>query len=496
MKAPVRGVFTRESAYRAGRSARAVLGQQLDPAAHGEGHGAAVLGILEHQLALIGPPLIAVVVLGGEGVHAIHVAALLVAVGRLDGLSDGGVGGVAAHVLAPGGEAVLGAGHVSDEGAGGPGQGRVVGDEQIVAVAEAADAGVAVLISGHVHVVHGDGGGLLNGAELGVHQQAELIRGGLVDQRVADGAVIGLGVVALDPQLDPRQSVLAVLTKAQIAGLGSHGVDGGLEVGLLVGGQRVKRLLQPAGVSILREHVQEVLAHDLGVDVHVQAVLALGHEVPAVVIGLGAGVVVHKDLVQGLQGQEAGVRVGGGAVGVGPVLGDEGIQHAGLDHLALDLVAVLDQGHGIGAGGLERVGGELIEDLVVLGLLPVVLHVIAGVDGLQILDEQRQSGLAAAGVAHAVERGAVGFLDGLLGQLLQRHALGLGDDLLGGGQLGGRLGRSGGAGAGSGTGACGGSAGAAAAGQQGRRHGEGQRQCKKPLLHRVMSSSKTFFGVA
>jgi len=39
-------------------------------------------------------------------------------------------------------------------------------------------------------------------------------------------------------------------------------------------------------------------------------------------------------------------------------------------------------------------------------------------------------------------------------------------------------------------------AGAAAAGQQGRRHGEGQRQCKKPLLHRVMSSSKIFFGVA
>ena len=62
--------------------------------------------------------------------------------------------------------------------------------------------------------------------------------------------------------------------------------------------------------------------------------------------------------------------------------------------------------------------------------------------------------------------------------------------------LGGRLGRSGGAGAGSGTGACGGSAGAAAAGQQGRRHGEGQRQCKKPLLHRVMSSSKIFLGVA
>ena len=42
----------------------------------------------------------------------------------------------------------------------------------------------------------------------------------------------------------------------------------------------------------------------------------------------------------------------------------------------------------------------------------------------------------------------------------------------------------------------GGFAGGQTAGQQGRRHGEGQRQCKKPLLHRVMSSSKIFLGVA
>ena len=75
------------------------------------------------------------------------------------------------------------------------------------------------------------------------------------------------------------------------------------------------------------------------------------------------------------------------------VLGDEGVQNAGLDHLGLDLVAVLDQGHGKGAGVLQGVGGELIEDLVVLGLLPLELHGVAWVDGLQILDEQGQGTL-------------------------------------------------------------------------------------------------------
>ncbi|HIT35202.1 MAG TPA: hypothetical protein IAC30_00800 [Candidatus Faecousia intestinavium] len=159
--------------------------------------------------------------------------------------------------------------------------------------------------------------------------------------------------------------------------------------------------------------------------------LTLGHEVPAVVIGLGAGVVVHEDLVQGLQGQVAGVFFGGGAVGFGPVLGDESVQNTGLDHLGLDLVAVLNQGHGEGAGVLQGVGGELIEDLVVLGLLPLKLQGVAGIDGLQILDEQRQGALATAGVAHAVEHLAVGLFNGLLGQFLQGHALGFLNDFLG-----------------------------------------------------------------
>ena len=156
--------------------------------------------------------------------------------------------------------------------------------------------------------------------------------------------------------------------------------------------------------------------------------LALGNEVPAVVIGLVAGAVVLKHLVQGLQGQEALVLVGSGAVGIGPVLGDEGIQDAGLNHLGLNLVAVLNQSHGKGAGALEGVGGQLVENLVVLGLLPLELHVVAGVDGLQIGDKQRQGALAAAGVAHAIELLAVGFLNGLLSQFFQGHVLRLGDD--------------------------------------------------------------------
>ena len=246
----------------------------------------------------------------------------------------------------------------------------------------AADALIAVGVSGNVDVVHGDGVGFLNGAELGVNQQAKLIGSTLIDQSVADGAVIGLGVVALYPQLDPSQRVGTVGAKAQISGLGLHGLDSGLEVGLLLGGQGVVGFFQPAGVGVLGEHIQEVLADDLGVDVHVQTMLALGDEVPAVVISLAAGVVVHEDLVQGLQSQESLVLFGSGAVGFGPVLGDEGVQNTGLNHLALDLVAVLNQGHGEGAGALQGVSGELIEDLVVLGLLPLEIHVVAGVDGL------------------------------------------------------------------------------------------------------------------
>ena len=251
-----------------------------------------------------------------------------------------------------------------------------------MAVAIAADAGIAVVIGRYVDVVDGYRAGLLHGAELGVHQQAKLVGGGLVNQGVADGTVVGLSVVALHPELDPGQGICAVGAQAQVGGLRLHGLDGGLEVGLLVGGEGIEGILQPAGVSVLGEHVQEVLAYDLRVDVHVQAVLALGHEVPAVVVGLGAGVVVHKDLVQGLEGQVAAVGVGGSAVGLGPLLGNEGVQNTGLDHLALNLVAVLNQGHGESAGILQGVGGELVKDLVVLGLLPLKLHVIAGVDGL------------------------------------------------------------------------------------------------------------------
>ena len=222
-----------------------------------------------------------------------------------------------------------------------------------MAVAETAHSGVAVVIGRHGDVVLGDGGGLLHAAQLGVDDQAELVSGGLVHQGVADGAVVSLGIVAAHPQLDPGQGVFAVLPQAQALGLGGHLVDGGLEVGLFLGGQGIEGLLQHGGVVIPGEHIQEVLTHDFRVDVHKQAVLALGHEIPAVVIGLGTGVVVHEDLVQSLKGQIALVRLGGGAVGLRPVLGDEGVQNAGLDHLGLDLVAVLDQGHGKGAGVLQ-----------------------------------------------------------------------------------------------------------------------------------------------
>ena len=183
------------------------------------------------------------------------------------------------------------------------------------------------------------------------------------------------------------------------------------------------------------QHVQEVLTNDFGVDVHVQAVLAFSNEVPAVVVGLIAGVIEHKDLIQGLQGQEALVCISSGAVCVSPVLGDEGVQNAGVDHLGLDLVAVLNQGHGEGAGALQGVSGQLIEDLVVLGLLPLEVHVIVGVDGLQVINEQGQSGLAAGRIAQAIEHSAVRLFDSLLSQFFQSHGLSFLDNLLGSGQV-------------------------------------------------------------
>ena len=61
------------------------LVQHLDPAAHGEGDGGAVLGVLQDQLALVGPPVVAVVVQGGElhGGAVLGHAAGLVVIDRL-----------------------------------------------------------------------------------------------------------------------------------------------------------------------------------------------------------------------------------------------------------------------------------------------------------------------------------------------------------------------------------------------------------------------------
>ena len=299
-----------------------------------------------------------------------------------------------------------------------------------MAVAVAADALIAVLICRNLDVVLGNGIGFLNGTELGVNEQTELIGCGLVDQRVADRAVVRLRSIALNPELDPRKRVCAVLTETEVLRIRFETFDDGLEVCLLVGGELVERILQIAGVFILREHIKEVLADDLGVDVHEQTVFTFRNEVPAVGEGLGAGAVVLEDLVQGLQRQIALPRIRGGAVCLCPLERYIRIEDAGLDHLALDLVAVLDQGDREGALILHGVGGQLIEDLVVLRLLPFEVERVVRIDRLQILDEQRESGLTAAGVAHAVEGRAVGFFDRLFAEILKGHTLCFFDDFL------------------------------------------------------------------
>ena len=120
----------------------------------------------------------------------------------------------------------------------------------------------------NLDVVLGNSGGFLNGAELGVNQKAELILGGIGNQGIADGTVIGLGIVAADPQIDPGQAVLGVLGQAEVRSFGSHGIDGGLEVGLLLSGQSLKGGLEHGGIIITGKHIQEVLAHDLGINIH------------------------------------------------------------------------------------------------------------------------------------------------------------------------------------------------------------------------------------
>ena len=155
---------------------------------------------------------------------------------------------------------------------------------------------------------------------------------------------------------------------------------------------------------------------------------AFSNEIPDIVIGLFAGAVVFEDLVQGLQRQIAFIFAFGVAVGFSPFLRDEGVKDAGLDHLGFDLVAVLDQDHGEGTGIFQGVSGQLIEDLVVLRLLPFEFHVVGRIDGLQVGDEERKGGFAAAGVADAVEHLAVGFFNGFRSQFFKGHALGFFDD--------------------------------------------------------------------
>ena len=100
-------------------------------------------------------------------------------------------------------------------------------------------------------------------------------------------------------------------------------------------------------------------------------------------------------------------------------------------------------------------------------------------------------------VADAEEGLAVGLLNGLLGQLLQSHALGLLDDLLGGRQLSGAVGRGG-----SGAPRLGGSAPTAAAGGQGQGKGSGEQQCKCAfhnrssfvILHKIESADRRSAG--
>ena len=292
-----------------------------------------------------------------------------------------------------------------------------------------ADADVVILVSGDGDVVDGRFSGFRHGAQLGIDQQAGLPGGGGGHQRVADGAVVGLFVVLAAPELDKGQGVLGVFRfEAEGFRFGRHGVNGGLEVRFFGVAQRVESILEVIGIGFIGQHVEEVLADQLGVDAHVQGRHALGDEIPAVVKGGAGGVVEHEHLVQGLQSQRMAVGCFVHARGIFPFHGDEVEQVAGVQHLGLDLVAVLNQRHRIDVlGGLD-IGVQGGENGVVLGLAPLDRSGVGRIDGFEHLDEARAGGLAAAGVADAVEGLAVGFFDGLFEEFLVGHGLRLSDD--------------------------------------------------------------------
>ena len=128
-----------------------------------------------------------------------------------------------------------------------------------------------------------------------------------------------------------------------------------------------------------------------------------------------------------MQRQRLVVALDDHAFALGPLLRDEVEQVAGVEHLRLNLVAVLNERHGINVVGALDVGVQRGEDGVVLRLRPLDRAGVARVDLLEHLDEARAGGLAAAGVADAVERLAVGFFNRLGIQLLVGHGLRLSD---------------------------------------------------------------------
>ena len=147
-------------------------------------------------------------------------------------------------------------------------------------------------------------------------------------------------------------------------------------------------------------------------------------EVPAVGVGLAADIVEFKHLVQSLQGQGRFVVFLGHTLGVRPIQGNEVQQFAGVQHLALNLVAVLNQGDEVFLGA-----GQGFKDGVVLGLGPFEGSIEGRVDPLEEFNEGFLGGLAAAGIADAQQGFAVAFFNGFLIEFLVGHGLGFGNHI-------------------------------------------------------------------
>ena len=298
------------------------------------------------------------------------------------------------------------------------------------------EALVAFIISGDVDPGVGSRLGLLSGAELGIDEQARGAAGFLFGEVGLNRAVIGNFGVVLEEAVDPGERVLPVRAEIQI---GSIALDAGIgigddriDLGFVLRAEGIIAFLDVSSIGVLGQHVEEVLAdrfagwsHELSLNVEGEIPAVVVDVLDVIAIGIG---VIGEDFIKGLQGKRLAVE---GFVAV-PFLRNVVDEISFVDHLGLDLGAVLDERHREVVGSSLDVVFDLGKDLVVLRLSGFNYKVeVFVIFILAILDEGRGRGRGTGGVGDHIEGPAIDFLHGFLVKLLLVHGHGLFHDFLG-----------------------------------------------------------------